>query len=154
MTQLAVIDDQMRATLLNNIVSLLFGIVGELHECVALWDGHNDGCVYPAPLKRMLELVKIKGRIFASSRIMSDWKLHGRQTTSTRSLLDVKCSALNIAPVSQCCQPTMPATTRVRMTAHGMNRVQSDASISLPDFCGASCRRSPTRRLLKVTYPY
>ena len=79
MTRLIALDDHMRATLLHNIDSLIFGIVEGFLGCVALWDGNNDGRVYPESPTHTSELVKLKGRDIAllveqlKERLDAEW---------------------------------------------------------------------------------
>ena len=61
MMRFAALDDQMRVTLLDNIVSLILGIVDGFLECVALRDRHNEDSVYPTQPTHPSELVLING---------------------------------------------------------------------------------------------
>ena len=62
MTWLAALDNHTRANLLDNIASLIFGIVEGFRECVEVRNILNDGSVYPAPSTHPSDLVKLKGR--------------------------------------------------------------------------------------------
>lgn len=60
-------------------------------------------------------------------------------------------SALNIAPKSRCRRPSIAASTRAHLIAHGLSRDLSVALTSLPALWAAWRRRSPTRPRLRVT---
>ena len=60
MLQLAALNDQMRAMLLDNIALLIFGVVEVFLEYGVLLGGHNDGSVNPAPPTHPFEMVKFK----------------------------------------------------------------------------------------------
>ena len=153
--RLAALDVQTRATLLDNIASLIFGIIKGLLERVALRDSHIVGSNDPATPTHPSDYAKLQGRdiAFLSSSLRSYWTLSGSHPTSTRSFPHFGRFALLIAPTYHCSQQSMPATTRVHWTAHGLNRVYAAASTSLSALRAAWCRRLPTRRRLRVTSP-
>ena len=65
MMRLAALDVQTRATLLDNIASLIFGIIEGILERVALRDSHNVGSNDPAQPTYPSDQAKLQGRDIA-----------------------------------------------------------------------------------------
>ena len=131
--RLAALDDEMRATLLDNIASLILRIVYGFLNALRFRISITTATTTPHHQRILLIWSSSRdatSRCLSSSK-RSDFTLRGSQTTSKRSVPNFGRSALLIAPTNHCSRQSMPATTRVQSTAHRLNRVYAAASARL-----------------------